>query len=252
MVRTDEAFVLGAFPLGDSDLIVAMLTRSHGQVRCVARAARRSRRRFGGALEPMTLVRARWSHREGRDLQRLDGVDVLTSHADMQSDPAVQAACAVFSEVTQAVCREEDDDSRTFRLLGTVLDALGDGLRVMIAVRYFEYWMLRLHGVLPDLSSCGTCHASATAQAFVSAAGEGLRCPDCARREADGGRSLSNDDRAFLAAAARSKPGDMMAFDSAARPGGALDRLLRGSLQAFLERPLKTYRHLGAAVLAGP
>lgn len=252
MVRTDEAFVLGVHPLGDSDLIVAMLTRSHGQVRGVARAARKSRRRFGGALEPMTLVRARWSHRPARDLQRLDGLDVLQSHAPMQADPAIQAACAVFSEIAQAACREEDQDDRTFRLLGTVLDALGDGLTVMVAVRYFEYWLLRLHGVLPDLESCGACHATVAARAFVTVSGDGLRCPECARREADGGRSLTKDDRAFLAAAARSRPDALAKFSGATRPGGALDRLLHGALQAFLERPLKTYRHLGAAVLAGP
>ncbi len=48
--RTAEAFVLRTGSLGESDVLVTLFTREQGKVRGVARAARRSRKRFGGAL----------------------------------------------------------------------------------------------------------------------------------------------------------------------------------------------------------
>src|SRR5712692_305644 len=49
------AVVIGSFPLGESDRVVTFFPRQFGKVRGVARAARRIRSRFGGALELFTL-----------------------------------------------------------------------------------------------------------------------------------------------------------------------------------------------------
>jgi len=57
--RRDEAYVLGTSELGEADLIVTLLSEQHGRVRGVAASARKSRRRFGGAVDPMTRVSAR-------------------------------------------------------------------------------------------------------------------------------------------------------------------------------------------------
>ena len=45
----------------------------------VAKNARQSRKRFGGALEPMTVGRARYCEREGRELVRLEEVAPVRS-----------------------------------------------------------------------------------------------------------------------------------------------------------------------------
>ncbi len=55
MIRQrDEAFVLDTRELGEADLIVTLFGQEHGKIRAVAPAARKSRRRFGGLLEPLT------------------------------------------------------------------------------------------------------------------------------------------------------------------------------------------------------
>ena len=43
----DEAVVLRTHRLGEADRIIVSLTRSHGQVRAVARGVRRTTSRFG-------------------------------------------------------------------------------------------------------------------------------------------------------------------------------------------------------------
>jgi len=55
-VLTSEAVVLRTWPVHESDLIVSFFTRDYGRMKGVAKAALKSRKRFGGALEPMTLA----------------------------------------------------------------------------------------------------------------------------------------------------------------------------------------------------
>jgi hypothetical protein len=54
IVHQAEAVVLRTWPIHEADLIVALFTRSYGKVKGIAKSASKSRRRFGGALEPMT------------------------------------------------------------------------------------------------------------------------------------------------------------------------------------------------------
>lgn len=252
MMRSDEAIVLGCQALGEADVIVTWIDREGAKVRGVARSARSSRRRFGGALEPMSRVTVRWTPREGRDLQRVDGIDLVRSHAAMQAEPEIQAACAVLSEVAGSLTREADDDARVFRLLEAVLDALAAGADPLSTVRYFEYWMLRLHGLLPDLSACAGCQGEpGPGGVWVCESGGIVRCSTCARAVAAPHRKLSPADVAFLGIAASSAPTDLCSAGARVHPGGALESLLRGAIEGFLERRLRTYRHLNAAVLRG-
>ncbi len=47
-LKESEAIVLRTYPLRESDLLVTLFTRLEGKVKGVARAAMKSRRRFGG------------------------------------------------------------------------------------------------------------------------------------------------------------------------------------------------------------
>ena len=151
--------MLATQELGEADVIVTLLGESAGLVRGVAPSARKSRKRFGGTLEPLTRVRATWNEKQGRDLHRIETLELVRSYATMQAEPARQAACAVLAEIFRAVAREDQPEPQGFRLLGAVLDALEGGLDPFAAVRYAEYWTLRLHGVLADPSACADCGA---------------------------------------------------------------------------------------------
>src|SRR5436305_14407030 len=78
-IHTTEALILRTYKRGEWDRIVVFLTRDRGKKRGVAKNARQSRRRFGGALEPLTYGRVGYVEREGRELVRLDYVEPLRS-----------------------------------------------------------------------------------------------------------------------------------------------------------------------------
>ena len=133
--------------------MVAIFTRDQGVIRGVARHAMRSRKRFGGALEPMTHVRAAWAERPKQDVVRLDRLEILWSPLREPVDYGRAAALAFVAEVLENAlpdCAPEDD---VFRLTLAVVTRLqGDSSR--FASTYFALWMTRLLGWMPDLSRC--------------------------------------------------------------------------------------------------
>ena len=248
MIRQqDEAFVLGTQPLGDADLIVSFLTESHGRLRAVARSARRSRRRFGGRLEPLTHVRVSWVEREGRELHRLEQLEAVRSFAEMQAEPRCQAACAVLAEVTTAFASDGQADPEEFRLVGAVLQALERGGPPKLLLRYFEYWTLRVHGLLPDLEACAACGRPLDAGRTIRVSSRrGPLCAECPRLPSERDESLRRADRSFLESARRQPPEAIAAALGSSRPGPGLETLLRGTLESFAERRFRTYRHFKA------
>jgi DNA repair protein RecO (recombination protein O) len=244
--QRDECYVLETHELGDADLIVTLFAERHGKVRGVAPAARRSRRRFGGALEPLTRVDASWIERDGRELHRIEELACHRSYATLQGEPLGQAACAVLAEITSCFAHEGEADPRGFRLVGAVLDALDRGGDPRTLLRYFEFWTLRLHGLLPELDRCTGCgqEVEDAGPAWI-APGAGLRCVGCGTGAAAGTRRLTPAERRLLDALRRSAPGDLVA--GPARAVAAIEALLRGVLEGFAERGFRTYRHFHAA-----
>jgi DNA repair protein RecO (recombination protein O) len=149
---TAEALVLRTYKLGEADRIVVFLTRDRGKKRGVAPNARKSRKRFGAALEPLTEVRVSYFEKEGRELVGLNYAEPVRSPLSATS-PEALGYSHYFAELIDEWAAEADVDERLFRLGTSALDALVAGAPVEALARYFECWLLRLQGVYPaDLS----------------------------------------------------------------------------------------------------
>src|SRR5207245_875358 len=145
-VYTSDALILRTYKLGESDRIVVFLTRDRGKKRGVAKNARQSRRRFGGALEPMTYGRVGYREREGRDLVRLDYVEPQRSPLSAADGEAL-GYVGYFAELIDEWAQEADPNETLFRLGASMVDAIAEGVPIEPLARYFEYWLLRLQGV---------------------------------------------------------------------------------------------------------
>jgi DNA repair protein RecO (recombination protein O) len=143
---TTEALILRSYQLGESDRIVVFLTRDRGKKRGVAKNARQSRRRFGGALEPLTCGRVGYMERERRDLVRVDYVE-LTRSPLSASDGEALGYAGYFAELLDEWSPEADPNEPLFRLGASTVEAMAAGVPIERLARYFEYWLLRLQGV---------------------------------------------------------------------------------------------------------
>lgn len=145
---TAEALVLRTYKLGEADRIVVFLTRDRGKKRGVAPNARKSRKRFGAALEPLTEVRVAYFEKERRELVGLNYAEPVRSPLSAPS-PEALGYSHYFAELIDEWAADADADERLYRLGTSALEALVTGTPVEALARYFECWLLRLQGVYP-------------------------------------------------------------------------------------------------------
>ena len=173
-----EAIVLRTWPFHEADLLVSLLTREQGVVKGVARHALRSRKRFGGALEPGTHVLAHWTERPLEDLVRLDSFEILWSPLRSPVDVLRLAGMQVVLEVLEGVLPELAPEDNVFRLAVTVLHATEQSL-VWLPVTYFGVWISRLMGWWPALGHCAVCGLELSGQTvWWSPVTDGVTCAD--------------------------------------------------------------------------
>jgi DNA repair protein RecO (recombination protein O) len=161
---TADALILRTYTLAESDRIVVFLTRDRGKKRGVAKNARQSRRRFGGALEPLTYGRVGYLERERQELVQLQYVEPRRSPLAAIEGDAL-GYVEYFAELIDEWAPEADPNETLFRLGASMVDAMAAGAPTAPLARYFEYWLLRLQGVYePD------ARLSDAARAFLVAA----------------------------------------------------------------------------------
>ena len=163
-LHTTDALILRTYKLGESDRIVVFLTRDRGKKRGVAKNARQSRRRFGGALEPLTCGRVGYFERERRDLVRLDYVEQRRSPLSAADGEALGYA-EYFAELIDEWAQEGDPSETLYRLGVSMVKAMAKGVPIEPLARYFEFWLLRLQGVYEERDQL-----SAGARAFLDTA----------------------------------------------------------------------------------
>lgn len=232
-----EAIVLRTYRLAEADKIVVCLTRQAGLIRGVARGARRLRSRYGAGLEPFTLVHLSYFEKEGRELVSLRGAEIIRSHFDLARSAEAFAVLEYLGELALEFAPPHQPDERLFRMIRACLDAVAAAPERLRAVaRYYEVWVLKLAGLLPDTRACGGCGGK------LGRVGErvyvnfetALRCEKCAGGK---GMPLGAESYALLRAAHRLNPSDW-AGEAGHVAGPAFDEL-SGLTRRLIARALE-------------
>ena len=236
-LKESEAIVLRTYPLREADLLVTLFTRLEGKVRGVARSAKKSKRRFGGALEPLTYVRASYEDRERQELARLDSCEVLESPLATEVSYGRAVALGHVAELLDELLPDREANDAIFRLAISVLGSLR-GPHVWMPVTYFELWITRLVGFLPEFSECLVCGRALNGhRAFFHALADGLMCADDKRLASS---EMSAESRVIAAHMFRA-PVDNFAGEPWLKTRGAdLRRFLKQTLERHIEKKLVT------------
>jgi len=249
-VLTSEAVVLRTWPLRESDLIVSFFTRDFGRMKGVAKSALKSRKRFGGALEPMTLARAWFAERPRQELVRLDQLEIVRSPLSGPVDQVRLAVLSFFAELIDEALPEHDPQETVFRLLVSVLEqtiAISSAAQPESAseigqpwmpLTYFSLWMTRLMGLLPDVARCTACgDALHAAEVSFSSYSDGLFC---AVHRGANANTLCADSWQLAQLMLRSPVSAFAEEPWPRRRGQDLRRFALQSLERHLERKLRT------------
>lgn len=212
-------------------------------VRAAVKGARGKTKR-AAALQLLTEVSVTYFRREGADLARLDGLEIVKSSFTLASREETAMLLPYLAESALTFVPESEPGGEVYRLVRHVLDALESGVDPALAARYFEVWLLRFSGLLPeDVGTCAACGSTLPeAQAHLDPEIPGIVGPECAGRA-----SLPIDaaTRRLLAAIRRAKLGELAARPPADRTAlDAVEHLVREVRRRFLGHELKSYRFL--------
>ena len=153
-----EALVLRTYNLAEADKIVVSLTHSSGLVRAVAQGCRRLKNRFGAALEPFTLLQITYYKKENQDLVSLRQTEIIKSHFYLSSDAATLTGLAYMADLVIEFSPPYQANEKLFRMVKACLEAVAASpADLQTVLRYFEIWLLKLEGFLPDIKHCADC-----------------------------------------------------------------------------------------------
>ncbi len=241
--QLSSAIILHHIDYGEADRIVTFLTPEQGRLKGFARAARKSRKRFGAALEPCAEVRLHWTARGSGDLVSLSDAELVDLHSGLRRDLETLTLAGYGCELVDVLFDESGVGVEVFQLLQAFLNHLDTEGYSVEARLLVELRMLSVAGYLPHLQHCAACSGPLPEGSVgFSAALDGSLCQPC-----DSGRTTLKVDRMTLGTLGRMMQTPLTRFSGFKL--GALSRkegrlLLNDALQCHLPRPLKSREFL--------
>lgn len=174
-----DTIVLKQFDLGEADKIITFCSRERGQIRAVAKYARKSGR-FSGALLPFTCNRITFYR--GKSLDKINHVENIYSFSPLRDDLKKMSYASYMAETVKKVGVEDKSQSALFSLLLGAFNKLISreesqypGLNLI-----FKLKLLCITGHRPLLNYCVECGKKIEKKnnCFSIAAG-GVVCREC-------------------------------------------------------------------------
>ena len=189
------AILIRRVDYGDYDLILTFLTRDKGKVSVLAKAAKKSVKRFGGILELFYELEIVYPEKTKKGLPVLTEASLKQSFTDIRTDIMKTAYASYWAQLLHEWAEEGGADENIFNLFRFVLKRLDQGANTpgVLSV-LFQMRFLSLSGLCPNLSCCSACSShlletGPTPIRFDLKSG-GLLC-DCCAPKAQGRDCLS-------------------------------------------------------------
>src|SRR5437764_4613290 len=163
MLVTD-AIVLHSLDYLESSRILRLVTREAGVRSVLARGARKSKKRFGAALDLYAGGTAELHIKSGRDLDTLASFEVIRARPQLAGELARFAGASMIAELTLRFARDAADPG-LYEAIATTFDALGAATpeRVRDVALGGAWRILAELGVAPTIDACAECHAAVDA-----------------------------------------------------------------------------------------
>jgi DNA repair protein RecO (recombination protein O) len=194
-----RALVLRKTKLGETDTILTLLAADGRQVRAVAKGLRKPGGRFGGRLEPYSVVDLLLA--TGKSLDVITEAATVVAHGGLRDDLDRSAAASVIADLLDKISVEGQAEERLFALSTTTLDVLDTAPPEALpaVVTAFLVKAMAMHGYRPEIDACAACGSElGDSRAFSVVAG-GALCPRCAESDASAVR-FGAEGRAWISA----------------------------------------------------
>lgn len=200
-----EGLILKSYNLSEADKIVVFLTQHQGLVKGVAKGAKRLKSKFGGSLEPFSIVNLSYFQKEERELVSIQEVELVKSYFDLASEIVFLQKFAYLTELLIQFSPPHDPNERLYRMAKVCLESSSENQQTLeIITLYFELWLLRLNGYLPNWNVCDVCKRELANESAGLLTNFHLICKNC--QKAKSNTLISPDEREVFAQTQKMSP----------------------------------------------
>ena len=208
MKRIESAALLvRSVAYGEADLIATFFTETDGKLSAMIRGARRSTKRFGGALEPIHELSIVLDDK-GKELCVLKEARIVRPREGIVSDLDLMDAAGRALRWVRHLCPARTPEPSAWDSLRALLDVLDAQFPPLQHLAVFGLGLLADVGYAIDFERCVRCGKPCPdgRPAFVDAAGGGLVCMTCGGAR----RTIGREVRALALRAQAREPGLVM------------------------------------------
>lgn len=180
-IRKTIGTVIRIVDYGDSDQIISVLTPDRGKLSFMAKGARKSSRRFGGAIDLLTQSEFVFYNREG--LKSLNQATLVNAHTALQTDYDRLTTALRCARTINRLLEDDQEAMTVFELFERLLDVLSKETSPETLSVYELAFKLKLMlrlGWAPILDVCANCGKDPQKCRFSMTMG-GVLCEDCHR-----------------------------------------------------------------------
>ena len=175
-----EALVLRTYNLAEADKIVVCLSRSAGLIRGVAKGCRKLKNRFGASLEPFTVINLTYYEKENQELVSFRQTEILRSRFNLSGNASILTGFSYMGDLLIDFSPPHQANDNLYRMALACFEAASDSPADLDAVlRYFEVWLLKIEGFLPDLRACANCRRAFSEETVYLGNDLSVRCAQC-------------------------------------------------------------------------
>ena len=155
--KKSEAIILRTKDFGESDLLVTLFSSLSGNLKGVAKGARRSSKRFVNSLNIFSLVNAEFRERRSGDLVWLDSCELIDGFPGIRSDYDLLLKASYMVEMTEILFPLNVPSFEMFQLLRFALGSISNRENTEETMIIFQARAMKIGGFGINVSKCGLC-----------------------------------------------------------------------------------------------
>ena len=148
-MQSCQAIVIKKNPYRESDFIISLLTDKLGKISVIARNARKSKKRFGGRLEPYLHLSVNIQLKEDK-FNILEDVTLLKHYSNIMENLELFAFSSFALEHIDFLSVENVESKELFKCSIDLFENLNSGNALLPSVLRFQLKLLEINGLLPD------------------------------------------------------------------------------------------------------
>jgi len=161
-VLAQPAFVLHSYPYKETSLIIDVFSRQYGRIALLAKGAKRPHSQLRGVLQTFQPLTLSWSGKS--ELQTLTAAEWVGGMLPLEKNGLL---CGFYlNEIIIKLLNRDDPQPLLFDEYVATINQLAHVLPVPIVLRKFELNLLKMAGVVNDLSYCSQQRSKVSPESY--------------------------------------------------------------------------------------